>query len=51
VTASGAIRGHQVQVVYEDDASNRGTSLVDAQTLIAKHVVAIAQTMKERPDV
>ena len=35
------INGHSVQVTYEDDAGNPGTSVSDLQTLISDHVVAI----------
>jgi branched-chain amino acid transport system substrate-binding protein len=42
VNASGGISGHPVQVVTEDDGTNPGTSVTAAQTLIADHVVAIA---------
>jgi branched-chain amino acid transport system substrate-binding protein len=42
VNASGGINGHRVQVITEDDASNPSTADSVAQTLIADHVVAIA---------
>ncbi len=42
VNASGGIDGHPVQVITEDDASSPSTADSVAQTLIADHVVAIA---------
>jgi branched-chain amino acid transport system substrate-binding protein len=41
VNASGGIDGHSVQVTYEDDGGNPGTSVSDLQTLLSDHVVAI----------
>jgi branched-chain amino acid transport system substrate-binding protein len=44
VNANGGINGHPVQLDVKDDANSPGTSLVDIQTLISDHVVAIADT-------
>ncbi len=41
VNASGGINGHPVQLIADDDGTNPGTSVSDAQTLISDHVVAI----------
>ena len=38
---AGGIDGHSVQVTYEDDAGNPGTSVADLQTLISDHVVTV----------
>ncbi len=42
VNASGGIDGHPVQVITEDDTTNPGNALTDAQKFISDHVVAIA---------
>jgi branched-chain amino acid transport system substrate-binding protein len=44
VNASGGIDGHNVDVVYENDAGVPGTSETEVQTLIADHVVAITDS-------
>jgi branched-chain amino acid transport system substrate-binding protein len=41
VNAAGGIAGHPVQLITEDDATNPGTSVSDAQTLVSDHVAAI----------
>ena len=42
VNASGGIVGHPVQLITEDDESTPGNADADIHTLIADHVVAIA---------
>jgi branched-chain amino acid transport system substrate-binding protein len=44
VNANGGISGHPVQLIVKDDANSPGTSLVDIQSMISDHVVAIADT-------
>jgi branched-chain amino acid transport system substrate-binding protein len=44
VNASGGINGHNVDVVYENDAGVPGTSESEIQTLISDHVVAITDS-------
>ena len=44
VNASGGIDGHNVDVIYENDAGVPGTSETEVQTLIADHVVAITDS-------
>ena len=41
VNASGGVDGHPVELIAEDDATNPGTSVTKATTLISDHVVAI----------
>ena len=42
VNASGGLDGHPVQIKAEDDTSNPGVALTDAENLVSQHVVAIA---------
>jgi branched-chain amino acid transport system substrate-binding protein len=42
VNASGGLEGHPVQIKTEDDTSNPGVALTDAESLVSQHVVAIA---------
>jgi branched-chain amino acid transport system substrate-binding protein len=42
VNHAGGINGHKIKLTLEDDAANPGTSVSEAQTLIADHVDAIA---------
>ncbi len=40
--ANGGVAGHKVNVIYEDDTSNPGTSLSEVETLVAQdHIVAL----------
>jgi branched-chain amino acid transport system substrate-binding protein len=41
VNASGGINGHPVDLTVDDDTSNPGTSVSDAQAMISSHVAAI----------
>ncbi len=42
VNAVGGINGHKVNVIVKDDAFNSGTSLSQAETLVAQdHAIAI----------
>jgi branched-chain amino acid transport system substrate-binding protein len=42
VNASGGINGHPIRLITEDDAATPGLGVSDAQTLVADHVIAIA---------
>ncbi len=42
VNSTGGIDGHPVDLITKDDGGNPATSVADAQSLIAEHVVAIA---------
>jgi len=49
VNANGGIDGQHVNVIYEDDASNPGTSLSEVETLISSdHVVAISDAGEDQ---
>lgn len=41
VNSSGGIQGRPVNLIFKDDASNPGTSVTAAQSLISSHVAAI----------
>jgi branched-chain amino acid transport system substrate-binding protein len=41
VNANGGVNGHPVQLVVDDDLSNPGTSVTDAQSLVSQHVLAL----------
>lgn len=41
VNASGGVNGHPINVILKDDASNPGTSVTAAQSLISSHVAVI----------